>query len=146
MWAVFRVANQNIWNGTWKQEKIGQETTYFVVDAKTVGPFSRSDSCFLFCFTCSPRRFFKTSVVAVMDQKWGKSTGGPEYIWHNDVTVTPIFDVVVYRGGVITSFFFYIFLLWIGPSHLSRPHFRPYEHFLNDLTVRFGEEETRGYF
>ena len=77
-----------------KQEKIGQETTYFVVDAKTVGPFSRSDSCFLF-YVFEPRRF-ETSVVAVMDQKWGKSTGGPEHIWHNDVTVTPIFDVVVY--------------------------------------------------
>ena len=50
--------------------------------------------CFLF-YVFEPRRF-ETSVVAVMDQKWGKSTGGPEHIWHNDVTVTPIFDVVVY--------------------------------------------------
>jgi hypothetical protein len=71
------------------------------------------DLTLVFCFVLRVHQgvFFKTSVVAIMDQKWGKSTGGPEYIWHNDVTVTPIFDVVVYRGGVITSFFFYIFLL-----------------------------------
>jgi hypothetical protein len=59
---------------------------------KRVGPF-HDLTLFLFCFVSLFRGVFETSVVAVMDQEWGKSTGGPEHIW-NDVTVTPLLTCI----------------------------------------------------